>query len=54
LGRVKVDGKLDGRHSDIPVLEVAKLRLPDFLKDHRQELALFVVLADWNQISSSF
>ena len=36
FGRVKVDGKLIRRSLDTHVLEVAKLRLSDFLKDHRR------------------
>src|SRR5271170_493621 len=36
FGRVKVEGKLIRRTLDTHVLEVAKLRLSDFLKDHRR------------------
>jgi integrase len=36
FGRVKVDGKLIRRSLDTHVLEVAKLRLSDFVKDHRR------------------
>jgi integrase len=36
FGRVKVEGKLIRRSLDTHVLEVAKLRLSDFLKDHRR------------------
>ena len=36
FGRVKVDGKLIRRSLETHVLEVAKLRLSDFLKDHRR------------------
>ena len=36
FGRVKVDGKLIRRSLETHVLDVAKLRLSDFLKDHRR------------------
>jgi hypothetical protein len=36
FGRMKVDGKLIRRSLDTHVLEVAKLRLSDFLKEHRR------------------
>ena len=36
FGRVKVEGKLIRRSLDTHVLEVAKLRLSDFVKDHRR------------------
>ena len=36
FGRTKVNGKLIRRSLDTHVLEVAKLRLSDFLKDHRR------------------
>src|SRR5208283_4618634 len=36
FGRVKVDGKLIRRSLDTHVLEVAKLRVSDFLKEQRR------------------
>ena len=36
FGRVKTAGKLIRRSLETHVLEVAKLRLSDFLKDHRR------------------
>src|SRR5580692_5019555 len=39
FGRVKVDGKLIRRSLDTHVMEVAKLRLSDFLKEQRHYTA---------------